>query len=174
MTSVTENYAALDGCLTAITRCADIVASMTDEQYAESMADQATIGQHIRHCVEHFSTFLEGVESGTIDYDTRERDAALEVNRQNAITALNELLDRLRAMSSERLDTPLRLRQIASSGAQCVEVNTSVARELLFLSGHAVHHIAICVMLAERSGTRIPSEAALAYSTEAYRAAQGD
>jgi hypothetical protein len=42
-------------------------------------------------------------------------------------------------------------------------------RELVFLSGHAIHHIAIMALSAAAAGVTLPAELAVAFSTEAHR-----
>ena len=38
----------------------------------------SSIGGHLRHCIEHYQSFLDGLAGGKVDYDARERDVIME------------------------------------------------------------------------------------------------
>jgi len=38
----------------------------------------ASVGGHTRHIIEHYQSFLRGLEAGEIDYENRPRDALVE------------------------------------------------------------------------------------------------
>ena len=41
----------------------------------------STIGGHVRHNLDHFLCLEQGLKSGSVDYDARERDEFLETDR---------------------------------------------------------------------------------------------
>ena len=49
------------------------------------------VGAHFRHVLDHYERFARGLESGTIDYDLRERDREIETVRARALERLDEL-----------------------------------------------------------------------------------
>jgi len=42
------------------------------------IAFNASIGGHYRHCLDHFTSLLRGLDAEAVDYDHRERDARIE------------------------------------------------------------------------------------------------
>src|SRR4051812_32522033 len=57
------------------------------------------VGPQLRHVLEFYECFLDGVDSGHIDYDARKRDELLEASRTVAITKMYCMIVRLRALA---------------------------------------------------------------------------
>ena len=66
------------------------------------------------------------------------------------------------------------MRQTAAAGAEPVTVESNLERELVFLSGHTIHHIAIMALVIRERGVRIPEGLDMAFSTAAHLAEAGD
>jgi hypothetical protein len=54
--------------------------SLPADAYAQRppQFERGGVGAHLRHVLDHFDAFLEGVAGGFIDYDGRARDEATE------------------------------------------------------------------------------------------------
>jgi hypothetical protein len=126
------------------------------------------VGPHLRHCLDHFECLLQGLDSGLVDYDARDRREILERDPDSFLEAMASIVTRLERLDSDSIRHTLRLRQEATPGA-VAEVESSLERELIFLSGHTIHHIAIVRLLAEASGFRLPPDLDVAYSTATYQ-----
>src|SRR5262245_48292812 len=50
-----------------------------------------SIGAHTRHVIEFYRQFLDAIEAGTINYDERKRDKAIELDRLHAIGCLRAI-----------------------------------------------------------------------------------
>lgn len=153
------------GCLEACLRCQAVVAAVVDQAPAAFPA----VGPHLRHCVDHFELLLDGWRSGSVDYDARPRDARLERDPRAMRDALDVIAGSLAEIRSADLTSPLTVTQTAVPGRPALSSPSRLDRELVFLSGHTVHHIAIMVFAAREAGVEIPSRIAVAYSTEAHR-----
>jgi uncharacterized damage-inducible protein DinB len=125
----------------------------------------------LRHCVEHFRLLLDGWRSGAVDYDARPRDVGAERDPRVVRQALDEILSSLAAIRSDELADEFVVVQSAAPGRPPVSSPSRLDRELVFLSGHTIHHIAIMVLAARAAGVDVPSRLAVAYSTEAHREA---
>lgn len=160
---------ALAGCMDSLMQCRRIAESLTDEQFVQSIAGRSAIGAHLRHCVEHFQCFLAGAAEGRIDYDARCRDRKMEGSRAAFIQACRTLncgfVERFAVIS----DT---ITVVQTSGPDLVrdEVQSTVDRELIFLSSHTLHHLALIRWLAESMGITLPEDLGVAYSTRAHQA----
>jgi len=155
----------LAGCLEACRRCEAVVAAVVNQD-PEAFP---SVGAHLRHCVDHFRLLLDGWRAGTVDYDARPRDARLE-NDPRAITqALAGIADELAAIRAEDLASQLTVVQSAAPGRPPASSPSRLDRELVFISGHTIHHIAIMVLAARAAGVEVPSPLAVAFSTEAHR-----
>ena len=153
------------GCLEACRRCEVVVATVIEQDPAAFPA----VGPHLRHCVDHFRLLLDGWRSGVVDYDARGRELRLEQDPQAMKAALDAIAISLRDIGQDDLGRELTVTQAAAPGCPPASSPSRLDRELIFLSGHTIHHIAIMVLAARVAGIEIPSQLAVAYSTEAYR-----
>jgi len=119
--------------------------------------------------VEHFQLLLEGRESGRVDYDARERSARLEESPEAMRGALREIRGALHRLSPDDLARPLVVVQTAAPGRPPSTSPSFLERELIFLSGHAIHHIAIMAFAAAAADVLLTPELAVAFSPDAYR-----
>ena len=141
------------------------------KSYCAEAAGQSSVGMHVRHCLGFFDCFIAGLETGTVDYDTRERDPRIETDRQFALNRIAKLKDTLRKLPASDLPEELLAGEMPSPHSKSVPVPTCVSRELLFLASHSVHHLAMMLMIADLIGTSAPKELGLAFSTQVYREA---
>ena len=153
------------GCLEACLRCQAVVAAVVDQDEAAF----PSVGPHLRHCIDHLRLLLDGWRSGSVDYDARPRDPRLERDPRAVSDALDAIAVALAAIREGDLPGRLTVTQSAAPGRPPVSTPSRLDRELVFLSGHTVHHIAIMVLAARGAGVEIPSRLAVAYSTEANR-----
>src|ERR1051325_9808644 len=49
-------------------------------------------GAHLRHILEFYQCFLEGMDSSHIDYDSRRRDESIEHSRHTAAMAISSII----------------------------------------------------------------------------------
>ena len=61
---------------------------------ADARACIGQVGPHFRHCVEFYDCFLAGLELQRIDYDARDRSAAVESAPEPALAALHRIRGR--------------------------------------------------------------------------------
>ncbi len=155
---------AVMGCLEACRRCEAVVAAIVD-QHPEAFP---AVGPHLRHCIEHFRLLLDGWRSGSVDYDARPRDVRAERDPRIVRQALNELEGSLAAIRSDDLTREFVVIQSAAPGRPPLASPSRLDRELVFLSGHTIHHIAIMVLAGRAAGVDVPSRLAIAFSTEAH------
>lgn len=156
---------AVAGCLEACRRCESVVDAVVEKD----LAAFPSVGPHLRHCVDHFRLLLEGWRSGSVDYDARPRDVRLEQDPEAVRVALAAIAGSLAEIRTADLLRELTVTQSAAPGRPPRSSMSRLERELVFLSGHAIHHIAIMVLAAAASGVEVPSGLAVAYSTEAHR-----
>ncbi|NUM54883.1 MAG: DinB family protein [Candidatus Hydrogenedentes bacterium] len=157
---------AIDGCLVACVRTLDAV-----DQYEKAGGPYSAVGPHLRHCLDHVMCFLRGLRSGVIEYDARDRDVRVETDADYYREIVRHAMDQLAAISPATLANAITVCQISAPGAPLVTVGSTVERELLFLSGHTIHHLAIVTQIAKERGIAISPELSVAFSTAAHREA---
>ncbi len=158
----------ITGCLEACRRCCTLVDQLSDQEYNSTSKNHSSIGAHMRHCLEHFICFFQGIEEGCIDYDARERDERIETQRTVFYEVIGQIQGHLSELDRSDLPTGLELHQLPAPNSKSSIVNTTIERELLFLTSHTVHHIALMEMLAELGGVKLSKTVGKAYSTEKH------
>ena len=163
----------LRGCLEALARCRALVERLGPERFATPVGRHATVGAHLRHCLDHFDRFFDGLPLGTIDYDARERRADWETNAAVALDVIAQFERRLAALAPEadRLAAlPLNVWQSVASGIDTRRMATSsLDRELTFLSSHTIHHLAVMGVVIDLAGWgEADEDMGVAYSTRAH------
>ena len=145
-----------------------VVNSVSEQVYAEVPVDLAPhrAGGHLRHVLEFYECFLDGIAGGRVDYDGRRRDLAVERSRAAAAERIESLIERLRACVPDA-DGPLLVR---AEDADALELDnpfleSSMARELLTLSSHTIHHFALIAMTLRAHGVAVDARFGIAPST---------
>ena len=166
----TLGHDVLEGCLEACRRIEILLDCLDTHQYCwRPPSGGGTIGEHTRHCLDHFICLLRGVDCGIVEYDARDRDPQLEQNPIIARQSLDMIYQNLSSISSDRLLKPLVITQIPAPEVSPQEIPTTLMRELAFLSSHSIHHLAVMAEIARQQNVIIPEHLTLAYSTAAYR-----
>ena len=124
-----------------------------------------TIGQHVRHALDHFSAALTALDGATIDYDHRERETAIERDPTAACRAIAEIIGALDGAPSTTPERPVSIRvMISGDGDEC-ELASTFAREIAFATHHAVHHHAMMAAIAHTLSVPVPAGFGKAPST---------
>lgn len=126
------------------------------------------IGPHVRHVADHFRALQAGMKSGTVNYDVRRRESALERRSDLARLEIESIISWLQtAIASE---IPLSVEsEISCSRTERVQFQSNTSRELLYLINHTVHHAAYASLLVRRHGVLADSDVGCAPATASYR-----
>ena len=154
-----------DACIENLQMLKGILLKLDDFEYAAPLEvlSNATIGQHVRHVLEFYLCLLNSLESGTVNYDNRQRDLALQSHVQNGIHTIEHIIHRLNA---NRMNLPLTLDgDHGIESPACFSVDSNVQRELAFNLEHAIHHQALIKIGLNQLGQRMESGFGVAPST---------
>jgi hypothetical protein len=128
-------------------------------------------GSHLRHIVEFYQAFLEGIGSFHVDYDARRRDPQVERSREAASAAIRAIIRELSSSPLLRFDAIIWARMEDAPATVVAEpyMETSVDRELQVLSSHTIHHFALIAMTLRLQGVAMPPDFGMAPSTLRYQ-----
>ncbi|MDF3059094.1 MAG: hypothetical protein K0R17_3309 [Rariglobus sp.] len=123
----------------------------------------SSAGGHLRHVIEHYLSFLQGTDTGEIDYEARARDPLIENDPVHAAAQLEAIGERLAQLVADR--TLLVRVESASLEETSSWSMSTVVRELEFLLSHTVHHYALIAVICRLGGQAIPDNFGMAPST---------
>lgn len=160
----------VDNCVGLLEQAVDLVDQIDDGVYSATspLSPRGSIGGHLRHVIDFFQSFLQGLEPGRVNYNLRLRDPRFERDRAYAGGRINEMIAALRSL---RLDAAERTLLVNTDDSPADAPNwstSSVQRELDALQSHTVHHYALVAMLLRLHEIEPGSEFGVAPSTIEY------
>lgn len=115
-----------------------------------------SIGEHVRHCLDHIAVLVAADSSTTLSYDRRTRGTAVETDPAAAVRQIVELKPALAMWPGRGLDEPIRVASMISPAGDIVAGWSTLGRELAFVVSHTIHHQAIIGVLLAVHGASVP------------------
>jgi len=124
-----------------------------------------SIGEHVRHTLDHLSAILvnDGIEPLT--YDRRERGTAVETDPSAALRLIFRMKSGLERLRGRSMDEPVAVRSQVSTGGASVVAWSTIGRELAFVTSHTIHHQALIAVLLAWHGVDVAPRFGVAAST---------
>lgn len=153
-----------------LTGLRDLLAGLDPERYARAAPDLelSGAGTHVRHALEFYVCFLDGIDAGRVDYDARRREEALETDRDAAVVRIDAILGEWPTVPPE--SGAISVHQDDPGAEWC---DSTVGRELQFLAAHLVHHLALVAVILRHHGEEVPAGFGIAPSTLEYWKSRG-
>ena len=155
-------------CISLLEEGLRLLERIDDTVYSKTsgLSPRGSIGAHLRHCLDFYKSFLSGLESGRIDYNSRQRDSLIETDRRYAIQEIRQLITELRERLSIFRIAPILIS--TEDGSNREWCGSSVVRELEFLRSHTIHHYSLIAMLLRFEEIEPGEEFGVAPSTLRY------
>src|SRR5262249_43668136 len=122
-----------------------LLRSLSDEHYTCKMPAVfgSAIGEHYRHCLDHFQSLLQGLDADEINYDHRERNPRIENDRAFALAETLRIKGAFDSIPTQFLDCPINVRSKVTYELDAApSIRSTVGRELMYAVAHAIHHYA--------------------------------
>jgi uncharacterized damage-inducible protein DinB len=117
----------------------------------------SSIGSHMRHIVDHFLALMNGVSTGLVDYNVRHRYNDVEQFPNAAIERFEQISLWLNSLQDECLDQELKVStEIDVSRTHSTTCKSTLERELVFASSHAIHHYALIRIICNMQNKDVP------------------
>lgn len=146
--------------------------SCSDEAYNTITEPHFTSspGKHIRHVLDHYLAIMDGCRSGLINYDKRNRDTSMEQETQVALNVLAQIENWLTSMEEKDLNADTQVQsEISVSETQILTCPSIVARELIFVGSHAVHHFSLISAMMSLTGAKMDEDFGVAPATLSHQ-----
>lgn len=122
----------------------ELLTNLEDWQYISPITSisEATIGQHVRHILECYQCFFDGISSSMVSYDNRTHDTSIEKNKQLALDQIALFRTNMIGLNHA---APLNLKASYSYSIydESEIVDSTVGRELIHNLDHMIHHMAL-------------------------------
>ena len=124
-----------------------------------------TVGEHVRHCLDHVSALLAADPSTTLSYDRRRRGTATEQECAEAQQQILRLKAALGRWGTRSLDEPVRVSSLIDPSGASIAGWSTMGRELAFVLNHTVHHMATMAAVLALHDVHVPPGFGYAPST---------
>ena len=155
----------VEGCAACIEQCGDLLRGMPDEIFAGSVGGVSSIGVHVRHIIDRYQCFFDGLGAGRINYDDRRRGTPVETEVATAAGAVADTRRRCDIRHLESRGADIVVRELVHYDGEPASADSTLDRELMGLITHSIHHLAIIALLARNQGYPVPKNLGKAPST---------
>jgi uncharacterized damage-inducible protein DinB len=168
------SLAAIRGNIHFLEQGIELLGRLTPELYATpARPGWAPVGSQFRHVLDHYRSFIDGRESGRVDYDARQRDRQIETDPAEAARQARSMMVELERIHVEDANRALAVQMDTGGGQRMPDWKpSSIGRELQFLVSHTVHHYAVIKLLLEDVGVSAGADFGVAPSSLAYEASR--
>lgn len=126
-------------------------------------------GQHMRHVLDHYHAVIEGVDCGLVDYNRRRRNSAVERDLRQARDQWQTLKMQLADIQQYDEKLPVEVEsEVSLFDTHSERVRSTLGRELMFVSSHAIHHFSLLAVMASVTGLTVPKNFGIAPATLSF------
>ncbi|ADE54944.1 hypothetical protein [Coraliomargarita akajimensis] len=158
----------IDALILTLEQEISLLEQLNDQEYSAPGEGhyKSSIGMHLRHNLDHFVALFDGLESGRIDYESRQRNELLQESTDFASDTIHGFITKLNALRHTD-DRTLQVREEDGRPLDsCNWLQSTLSRELQFLMGHTVHHHAIIALML--NAQKLPAGFGVAPSTQRH------
>jgi hypothetical protein len=155
----------LNSQLEIVEQAKQFLSAITQSDYVEVVKPHmaGSAGAHIRHILDHYFAIKLGLENGVVDYNKRNRYSSIETDLSAALQAWSEIETWLEYSCGLPMNTPLDVvSETSIKQTQNIQVPSTLARELVFVSSHAVHHFSLLAVVNSLVGRNSPENFGIA------------
>ena len=124
-----------------------------------------SVGQHVRHVLDHVTALVSASPFGSMTYDTRDRGTSVETDTAAALRAILRLKPLVAGLTDDVLDSPVLVTSLLERRGIPESARSTLRRELLFVIAHTIHHQALIGTLLAITGEGVPDAFGVAPST---------
>ncbi|MEO9946661.1 MAG: hypothetical protein ABJH28_20675 [Paraglaciecola sp.] len=166
-----NNTISLTGQLETVQQAKSFLLSISAEGYQQVLKPHfsSSAGAHMRHILDHYLALKDGIASGVVNYNKRNRHSNVESCVTTAISKWTELEQWLTEVSELDANLPINIIcETSVNETQNTQTQSTLARELVFVSSHAIHHFSLLGVINSLLGNTSSASFGIAPSTASY------
>jgi hypothetical protein len=144
-----------------------MIERLDDDTYAAPAPGRSSggIGGHVRHCLDHVGALLSATQSRLCAYDRRARGTEVERCRRAALRQIADLQAGIARLAQDILDVAISVETQSDTQGTMVVTGSTVAREIVFVTSHLIHHNALVAHLLASHGAPVGARFGVAPAT---------
>lgn len=161
----------LDSQLEVVQQAKQFLSEISDLDYSSALKPhlRGSAGVHMRHILDHYQALMAGHEIGLVDYNKRNRFSQTEVDPSVALEQWSIIEAWLANVCALPGETPIEvLSETSIEHTEYAQVPSTLARELVFVSSHAIHHFSLLAVLRSLQGKSTSDNFGIAPATATF------
>ncbi|WP_293747666.1 hypothetical protein [uncultured Paraglaciecola sp.] len=166
-----NNAITLKGQLETVQQAKAFLLGLNTENYQMVIKPHfaSSAGTHMRHILDHYLALKDGLSQGLVNYNKRNRYSSVESCPQTALLQWQKIEKWLTEVSQYDADMPLTVMSETSiDKTQNSQTKSTLARELVFVSSHAIHHFSLLAVINSLLGSKDEVNFGIAPTTATY------
>jgi len=142
-----------------IDQAISLLSGLSNSEYKKVIKPHfpSSVGAHIRHVIDHFLALQNANTTGHVNYNIRHRHNQVEQVIEHAIEALENINEWLLGLSEEDRNARVMVTsEIDITDTKSATCESTLERELVFASSHAIHHYALVRIICALQDKSIP------------------
>lgn len=166
-----NNAIALTGQLETVEQAKKFLDDITPENYQMVIKPHfaSSAGAHMRHVLDHYLALKDGLNQGLVNYNKRNRYSNVESCPQTALQQWEVIEHWLSEVSQLDANMPIAVVcETSVNETQNTQTQSTLARELVFVASHAIHHFSLLAVINSLLGNKGEVNFGVAPSTATY------
>lgn len=166
-----NNVIPLEGQLETVQQAKGFLLGLTAKDYQVVLKPHfvSSAGTHMRHILDHYLALKDGLSQGLVNYNKRNRYSNVESCPQTALLKWQEVENWLTEVSQSDADMALSIVcETSVNKTQNTQTQSTLARELVFVSSHAIHHFSLLAVINSLLGSKDEVNFGIAPSTATF------
>jgi len=166
-----NNAITLEGQLETVQQAKEFLLGLTAENYQVVIKPHfaSSAGTHMRHILDHYLALQDGLNQGLVNYNKRNRYSSSESCPKAALLEWQKVEQWLKEVSQLDADKPLTVEcETSINKTQNTLTQSTLARELVFVTSHAIHHFSLLAVINSLLGNKDEVNFGIAPSTASY------
>lgn len=123
----------------------------------------------MRHILDHYLALKSGLETRVVDYDLRSRGGLLETDINHALKSWENIRQWLLTICDGAFTHQVTVKtEVSISHQQTLNTSSTLARELIFVASHAIHHFSLLAVVCSLQGIRLEDNFGVAPATVSH------
>jgi len=142
-----------------VNQAIELLATLSNDEYQKQLPPyfSSSIGVHIRHIIDHFIALITGIDDKHVNYNVRHRYNDIEKFPDLAIEKLKYIITCLDGIEENSLDESISVvSEVDVTRTHSTECKSTLERELVFVSRHAIHTYAFIRIMCKMQNKTIP------------------